>query len=288
MSGSSRVALARNTLRGAAVVGGVFVIGAFLLASCGQVKPGHVGIRVNQFGSDAGVDAHALGVGTYFKPFGTMIYEYPVFTNTYTYTHSVTEGAPSDEEFNFQDRNGLGLSADIAVSYSVSAQLAPRLFQKYRTDTSGIIAGPLRNAIRNALVNRAAAMGVEEIYGPRKQELLSSVQNDVAAYFAPFGLVVEKLFWAGNIRVPEVVLTQINNKIANEQHALAAQAQVATVQAEAQQRIASAEGEAKAIALQGATLRANPEVLRLRAIEKWDGHLPQVTSGGTPFIELNK
>ena len=261
---------------------------AVALAGCGQVKPGHVGIKVNQYGSNAGVSDQSLGVGTYFTPFGTTIYEYPVFTNTYTYTRSGTEGAADNEEFNFQDKNGLGLSADIAVSYSVNPQLAPKLFQKYRTDAAGIIAGPLRNAIRNALVNRAAAMGVEEIYGPRKQELLNSVQTDVSNFFNPFGLNVEKLFLAGNVRVPDVVLTQINNKIANEQHALAAQAQVATVQAEAQQRIAQAEGEAKAIQVQGDTLRSNPEVLRLRAIEKWDGHLPQVTSGGTPFIQIEK
>ena len=261
---------------------------AVTLAGCGQVKPGHVGIKVNQYGSDAGVSNQALGVGTYFTPFGTNIYEYPVFTNTYTYTRSSTEGSANDEEFNFQDKNGLGLSADIAVSYSVSTILAPKLFQKYRTDAQGIISGPLRNAIRNALVNRAAAMGVEEIYGPRKQELLNSVQTDVASYFAPYGLNVEKLFWAGNVRVPDVVLTQINNKIANEQHALAAQAQVATVQAEAQQRIAEAEGEAKAIQVQGDTLRSNPQVLQLRAIEKWDGHLPQVMSGATPFVQIAK
>jgi len=271
----------------ALIIAGVCA-GAIALAGCGQVKPGHVGIKVNQFGSDAGVSNQSLSVGTYFTPFGTTIYEYPVFTNTYTYTKSGTEGSNENEEFNFQDKNGLGLSADIAVSYSVNSQLAPKLFQKYRTDAAGIIAGPLRNAIRNALVNRAAAMGVDEIYGPRKQELLNSVQNDVASYFAPYGLVVEKLFWAGNVRVPDVVLTQINNKIANEQQALAAQAQVATVQAEAQQRVAQADGEAKAISVQGEALRSNPEVLRLKAIEKWDGKLPQVTSGATPFIEVGK
>jgi len=44
--------------------------------------------------------------------------------------------------------------------------------------------------------------------------------------------------------------------------------------------------EARAISLQGAALRANPEVLRLRAVERWDGKLPQVTSGATPFVEL--
>jgi hypothetical protein len=40
--------------------------------------------------------------------------------------------------------------------------------------------------------------------------------------------------------------------------------------------------------VQGDTLRSNPQVLQLRAIEKWDGHLPQVTSGATPFIQLGK
>src|SRR5665213_2302364 len=104
---------------------------AVALAGCGQVQPGHVGIKVNQFGSQAGVSDVSLGVGTYFTPFGTTIYEYPVFTNTYTYTRSGTEGSNNNEEFNFQDKNGLGLSADIAVSYSVNAQLAPKLFQKY-------------------------------------------------------------------------------------------------------------------------------------------------------------
>ena len=86
-------------------------VSALALAGCGQVQPGHVGIKVNQFGSDAGVSNQSLGVGTYFTPFGTTIYEYPVFTNTYTYSKSPTEGATSDEEFNFQDKNGLGLSA---------------------------------------------------------------------------------------------------------------------------------------------------------------------------------
>ena len=46
---------------------------AVALAGCGQVAPGHVGIRVNQFGSNAGVSNEALGVGTYFTPFGTTI-----------------------------------------------------------------------------------------------------------------------------------------------------------------------------------------------------------------------
>ena len=258
------------------------------LAACGQVKPGHVGIRVNNFGSNAGVQAETLGVGWYFTPFGSHIEEYPVFTNTYTYTASPAEGKANNEEFVFQDKSGLGLSADIAVSYSVDPARASILFQKYRIDTDGLISGPLRNAIRDSLVTRAAQLNVDEVYGPRKAELLNNVQHDVQAYFAPYGLRIERLFWAGNVRVPPTVLEQINARIANEQEALAAQAKVATVQAQAAQQVAQADGKAKALDLEGEAIRRNPEVLRIRAIEKWDGKLPQVTSGGVPFINIEK
>ena len=266
----------------------LLVVAMIGLAACGQVKPGHVGIRVNNFGSNAGVQAQTLGVGWYFTPFGSHIEEYPIFTNTYTYTASHTEGKNDNEEFVFQDKSGLGLSADVAVSYSVDPARASILFQKYRIDTDGLISGPLRNAIRDSLVTRAAQMNVDEIYGPRKAELLNNVQHDVQAYFAPYGLRVERLFWAGNVRVPDTVLAQINARIANEQEALAAQAKVATVQAQAAQQVAQADGKAKALDLEGEAIRRNPEVLRIRAIEKWDGKLPQVTSGGVPFINIEK
>ena len=262
-------------------------IPCLLLAACSQVQPGHVGVRVDNLGSHAGVENQALGVGWYWTGFGQHIYEYPVYTNTYTWTRSATEQTATNEEFTFQDKNGLSMSADVAVSFSVDPDRAPILFQKYRTEMGGIIAGPVRNAVRDALVTRAAQMQVEEIYGPRKAELIRQAEGDVRSFMAPFGLRIERLYWASNVRLPETVRAQIEQKIANEQAALAAQAQVSTVEAEARQRVASAQGEASAINVQGAALRANPEVLRLRAIEKWDGRLPQVTgSGGTPFIDL--
>ena len=257
-----------------------------LLAGCAQVAPGHVGVRVDNLGSRAGVESRALGVGWYWTGLGQHIYAYPVYTSTYTWTASRTEQSPVDEAFSFQDRNGLSMAADIAVSFSVDPVRAPILFQKYRTDMAGIIQGPLRNAVRDALVTRASAMGVEEIYGPRKAELIHQAEGDVQRFMGPFGLRVERLYWASNIRLPQLVRDQIEQKIANEQAALAAQAQVATVEAQARQRVASAQGEAQAIDVQGAALRANPEVLRLRGIEKWDGRLPQVTGGATPFVDL--
>ncbi|HWE44455.1 MAG TPA: SPFH domain-containing protein [Caulobacteraceae bacterium] len=291
---SPRIAFPRFPGRRIGIVAGliaVVVVGFGMVTGCThQVHPGYVGVLVNNIGSEAGVQNKAKGVGIYFMGFGQKLYEYPVFTRTYSWTHAANEQTDSNEEFQFQDKNGLALSSDVAVSFSVDPTKAPKLFQKYRTDMDGIIAGPLRNAVRDALVTRASDMSVEEIYGARKAELLRSAEGDVRRYMAPFGLTVERLYWAGNVRLPDTVLAQINMKIANEQAALAAEAKVATAKAEAQQQIETAKGEAESIRIRGEALRSNPEVARLQAINKWNGVLPSVVGGGQPipFIEAGK
>ena len=259
---------------------------ALAMTSFARVQPGNVGIRVNNIAG--GVSPNSLGVGWYFAPPGTHIFEYPVFTRTYTWTARSTEQTAIDESFSFQDKNGLGLSADVAVSYHVDPARASILFQRYRTDMDQIIAGPLRNAIRNAIVERAAQLGVEEIYGPHKTELINTALGQVRRFFSPVGLQVEQLYWAGNIVVPQQVLQQINAKIANEQQALAAQANVATARADADARVAKAEGDAKAIQVEAEAIRTNPEIVKLRAVEKWNGQLPTYVGGNgpMPFVDV--
>src|SRR5258708_38435889 len=123
------------------------VLVALTLAACGQVRPGHVGIKVNQYGSGAGVENQSLGVGTYFTPFGTTIIEYPVYTQTHTYSHSAPAGAADNEEFTFQAKNGLNIESDVADSYSVNPELAPKLYSNFRGDAADRVSGQIRNAI---------------------------------------------------------------------------------------------------------------------------------------------
>ncbi|MCA6271842.1 MAG: SPFH domain-containing protein, partial [Phenylobacterium sp.] len=68
-----------------------------------------------------------------------------------------------------------------------------------------------------------------------------------------------------------------------------ARAQVAKAQAQAEAQIAAARGEAESIRIINQALAANPRYVDLKAVEKWDGKLPQVTgSGGAPFINLRE
>lgn len=259
------------------------LLAAAALAGCTRVTPGHVGVKVNQYGSSAGVSNEALGVGTYWTGFGTTIYEYPIFTSTMAWTKGSTEGSPNDDSFQFQDQSGLVVDGDVSVAYRVDPTKAPVLFQKYRTDMDGIVAGPLRNAVRSALAEHASHMTVEQIYGPQKTALINGALTDVRRYFEPLGLHVEQLYWASSIRIPDTILKQINAKIANEQQALAAQANVATVEADGRAKVAKAEADARATQIEGEALRTNPEILQQRAIEKWDGQMPQYLGAGAPM-----
>jgi hypothetical protein len=48
-------------------------------------------------------------------------------------------------------------------------------------------------------------------------------------------------------------------------------------------------GEAESIRIINEALAANPRYVDLKAVEKWDGKLPQVTgSTGAPFINLRE
>ena len=47
-----------------------------------------------------------------------------------------------------------------------------------------------------------------------------------------------------------------------------------------------ARAEAESLRLQAEQIKDSSDILELRAIEKWDGVLPQVTSGAVPFIDI--
>ena len=83
------------------------------------------------------------------------------------------------------------------------------------------------------------------------------------------------------------IIQQMQAKTQLEQEALAAKALEAKETALANAAIAKARGEAEAIRIKGEALRANPQVLQQLAIEKWNGELPKVTGGSTPFVKID-
>ncbi len=279
------------------------------VAACDSVDPGHVGVKVNRTGSNAGVESKPVGVGWYLATFGTNYYSYPIFTNNYAWTNGVSCSGEGDsqtcegknEEFSFQDKNGLVVQADVAIAYRVDPVKAPILYQTYRLDMDGLIAGPLRNAVRDALVGAASTLTVEEIYGPKKTVLINAARETMRRFFEPKGLHVEQLFWAGPVRIPQNILDSINMRAKNEQQAIAAQANVATIEAEARAKVAEANGdaestkvkaiaEAEAIRIRSEALANNPKIVAYEWVQKWNGEMPSTVycNSATPCVQAGQ
>jgi regulator of protease activity HflC (stomatin/prohibitin superfamily) len=268
----------------------LLMLASVSVAACTRVDPGHVGVKVNRYGSDAGVEAKALGVGTYWTLVGVDIYEYPIYTNSYVWSNTLRQAQDgtvtgANEELAFQDKNGLVVTADVNVAYRVDPVRAPKLFQTYRVDMDGIVAGPLRNKVRSEIVRAASTMTVEDIYGPKKSQLINAALRGVRAYFEPMGLHIDQLDWAGPVRIPENILERINARAQNEQAAIAAQANVATIEAQGRASVAKAEAdarattvraeaEAKAIKTRADALAQSPKIVAYEWVQKWNGEMP--------------
>lgn len=152
--------------------------------------------------------------------------------------------------------------------------------------------------VRDSLVKNASNMAVESVYGAGKGRLIDAVQKDVAAQVAAIGIIVEKVYWIGELRLPATVTDSINAKIKMTQQAQQAQNEVAKAEAEAKIKVATATGnaeamrieseaQANAIRVKAAAITANPEIVQMTAVEKWDGHLPTTNAGGAlPFINV--
>lgn len=265
------------------------VVAAASLTACSKVPTGHVGVKVFLLGGDKGVDSVELGTGRYWIGINEELHLFPTFTQNHTWS-----GA---ERLSFQTKEGLVASADIGISYFVRPDKVTTVFQKYRKGIDEITSIFIRNMVRDALVKQASVLSIDAVYGEGKAALIEAVQAEVARQTEPIGIVVEKIYWVGDLGLPPSVVESINLKIQATQITAQRQNEIAQSKAEAEKRREQAKGEADAvlalataeadaIRLKGEALRENPAVIDFEKIAKWNGTLPQVTGGATPFISL--
>lgn len=266
------------------------------VAACTDVPAGNVGVKVYLLGGEKGVDTETLGVGRYWIGWNEDLYIFPTFMQNYVWTKNPNEGSPNDESISFQTADGMTANADVGISYSLEPDKVATIFQTYRRGVEEITDTFLRNMVRDALVKEASNKPIEYVYGAGKAELMAAVQKDVSDQVGPIGIKIDKIYWIGEIRLPEVVLKSINAKNAATQMAQQRQNEVAQAKAEADKKIEDARGQAESILrVAEAQAKANqlladsltPEFVQYQAITKWDGQLPKMTgSAAVPFIDV--
>lgn len=269
------------------------VIGLFLtlsLAACSTVPAGHVGVKVYLLGSSKGVDTEELGIGRYWIGMNEQLYIFPTYMQNYTWTKEPDSTGPEDESISFQTVEGMTANADVGISYQLDPTKINKIFQTYRRGVDEITDTFLRNMVRDALVKNASTKPIEYVYGAGKADLIQKVQEDVQSQVSEIGIKIDKIYWIGEIRLPETVIASINAKNAATQMAQQRQNEVAQAKAEAEKKVAEAKGEADSILLKAkAQSEANTiiaksltqDLVRYKEIERWDGKYPSTMVTGS-------
>jgi regulator of protease activity HflC (stomatin/prohibitin superfamily) len=284
-----RIGRITTSIIGALVLIAVPVIGCM---ACTNISPGHVGVRVNKC-SGGGVDQAPVSVGYHGVGPCVDIYEFPTFQQTLILTKSPHEGSKNDDSITVTSSEGLPINVDSSMSFTINEARAPHIYQKFRNDLIHIQQSYMRQTVREALQEVFSKYSAQQLYSDKRELSRAEAQGILAKKFDQDGFLVTQ-FTLNETRVPEAVTAAINAKVAMVQQAQRAEQEVKKIEAEARQKVAQAEGETKAKRLYAdAQAYANekqaqsltPALIEWTRLQKWDGHLPQVT-GGNPFVSL--
>lgn len=262
-------------------------------SGCTRIGPGHVGIEVDLAGSQRGVQDFTLKTGwVFYNPASTDVKEYPTYVQTAVWTKSPHEGKPVNEEITFTTGDQMKVDADISLAYHLVAEKVPAFYVKFRSDDlDQFTHGFLRNLAREKFDNIAGKYKIEDIMGDNAQ-FLADTRKVLQESLDPQGVILDQFGFIGAPRPPPSVVDAINEKVKAVQQAIMVENQLRSSKAEAQKRIAAAEGEARSN--QVLTSSLSPTLLEWRrlelqgqAISKWNGNLPTYSGGGAiPFLQI--
>ncbi|MDP3800550.1 SPFH domain-containing protein [Brevundimonas sp.] len=298
----------RRTIGLVVVIIVLILISTLSVSSCSvTVESGYMGIKTTKFGPNPGVQRSELGPGFHWEGIGEKIRTYQTLQRTYSYTREPNADGRENEEITFSDVLGLPMTADVALTFRIREDKAADLYATWRQEFDAFIDGPLRTSVRAAIARETEKLPVAcnaqqsatpnvqpiapgapvaapgtpdaddcpgQLIGPGRQIVLQRAMQALQREWTPQGLEIIRMEWVGSIRYPETVLAAIQSRTTAEQNTRAALERVNLERANAEARIAQARGQAEANRLLAESIRSNPEVVRLREIERTLGICP--------------
>ena len=200
------------------------------------------------------------------------------------------------------------VTTQVTTQYSMQGELAPLTYQRVG-NLAKISAALVEPAIQECVKAVTAKFTAEELVTKRefvKQQIQQALVSYINTTLLEKGL--ENSLIVANVAITDFNFSQefnraIELKVQAEQQALQAKNEkikrVTQAEAAASERTLAADAEAystevqskaraDAIKREADALKQSPELIRLRAVEKWDGMLPRITSGGVvPFLNLD-
>ncbi|MGH8215150.1 MAG: prohibitin family protein [Rhodanobacteraceae bacterium] len=172
------------------------------------------------------------------------------------------------------------VTTKVAVNWSITAGDAEWVYERLGDETQltdKVIAPIVSNAVKAVAARYDAEQLVE-----KRDVVRDQIQQQIVGALAQYKVQVQGVNIT-NFNFSDDYAKAIEQKQVAQQRAQQAEYDLARTKVQAQQEVAQAQGQAQAQKLLQTTL--TPEIIRLKAVDKWNGVLPQVTGGGAvPFI----
>jgi regulator of protease activity HflC (stomatin/prohibitin superfamily) len=256
----------------------------FLTSSVGTVGAGERGVKT-RFGAIVGV----IPQGLYFKmPLVEKVNKMDVRTRTINYDKNGNEGDAIDtSQLSGASKDLQDVWIGVVVNYHLNPEKADAIFAQYRS-TENYEANVIEPIIREVVKSTSAQYTAEELVTKRAQ-YSDEVNMTLTERMMSKDAVLER-FSVTNFEFSEAFSQAIEAKVTATQNAEAAKNKLEQVKFEAQQTIetAKATAEAQRISSQALAAQGGEDYVQLKAIERWDGHLPtqMIPGSAVPFLNL--
>lgn len=177
------------------------------------------------------------------------------------------------------------VTTEVAINYSYDPDKVPTIYKTLGDRARDRVIDP---AIQEAVKATTAKFSAEQLIAVR-HEVKDVLELELSTRLAENGILVEAVSLTDFAFTADFT-EAIEQKVTATQNALKAENDLKRVRFEADQAVATARGEAEAIRIKVAAIKeqGGEEYVKLKAIEKWNGSVPQwVTGGGAvPFINM--
>lgn len=181
------------------------------------------------------------------------------------------------------------VTSSVALNYHVVPDKANIVYQSLGVEFKDRIIDPAIQEVMKAVSARYTA---EELI-TKRAAVSEAMRANLAERLLPNNIAVDA-FSIVDFSFSRVFTEAIESKQTAEQLALKAKRDLERIKIEAEQTVTAARAEAESLRLQRANISKDLIELRkieanLKAIEKWNGILPQVTgAGAVPFIGVSE
>ena len=259
---------------GKKIIIGVAIVVALTLivSSVGVVGAGQRGVLL-RFGAVTGV---IKDEGLYFKiPFAEKVVL--MSTQIQKYTSAATASSKDLQV----------VTTEVILNYQLEASKVTEIYRNMRQDYESRVIQPF---VQEAVKSVTANFDAEQLITQRPRVKIE-LQDLITKRLSQLGIHVVELSIT-DFRFTSVFQDSIEAKVKAVQQALEAENALKRVEFEAQQAIVKAKAEAKGLELQKEQI--TEQLLQLRrievqkhAVEKWNGVMPSVVTGGGPVPVLD-